>query len=119
MPLRKRPLKPRGTAIIADRVPNVAARQFGAINPNFQWSQRTIFKALVFMKTTREVMNSDQALHTSDFIAAPFKAQSLALCVAFFGMHVFPMHKRPLRTWRLKSACRAIDAISRSLLGGL
>ena len=47
---------------------------------------KNIFKALVFMKTTREVISSDQALHPSDFITAPFKAQSLALCVAFVGM---------------------------------
>ena len=47
---------------------------------------KNIFKALVSLKTTREVMSSDQALHTSDFITASFKAQSLALCVAFVGM---------------------------------
>ena len=64
-------------------------------------------------------MSSDQALHTSDFIMAPFKAQSLALCVAFVGMPCISNAKRPLRTWRLKSACKAIDAISRSLLGGI
>jgi hypothetical protein len=84
--LRKRPLKPRGDTPNCGPCPEHGGTAVRCDQSKFSVVTKNIFKALVFMTATREVMSSDQAIHISGFITAPFKAQSLALCVAFVGM---------------------------------